>query len=41
MLDSRRDSEGAGEYAGAAASQGSDTAAPAGASTDLDDEIPF
>ncbi|MEE8506898.1 MAG: single-stranded DNA-binding protein [Kiloniellales bacterium] len=41
MLDSRRDSEGAGEYGGAAASQGSDTSAPAGAGSDLDDEIPF
>ena len=41
MLDSRRDSEGAGEYGGAAASQGSDTSAPATAGGDLDDEIPF
>ncbi len=41
MLDSRRDSEGAGEYGGAAASQESDSSAPAGAGTDLDDEIPF
>ncbi len=41
MLDSRRDSEGEGEYGGATASQGSDSSAPAGAGTDLDDEIPF
>ncbi len=41
MLDSRRDSEGADEYGATAASQGSATSAPAGASTDLDDEIPF
>ncbi len=41
MLDSRRDSEGAGEYGGAAASQESDSSATAGAGTDLDDEIPF